>query len=701
MTGNSSLLWMILLPLLGSVLCFAIGKVGEKKSSKSILLAEHILFSAVQVATLALVCVCGVISLKNGAFSLEIPKICGKGMNFTFDGFRVLYVGMASLAWTVSSLFSRWYMSGEHHVIRYDFFTLLTMGATIGVFLSADLYTTFLFFEVMSLASYVWVAQEETFHALRASETYLCVAVMGGLTMLMGLFLLDHEIGTLVISELPAACDAVTNRGILYVAGFCMLFGFGAKAGCFPLHIWLPKAHPVAPAPASALLSGILTKSGIFGCLILCGRMFRGDEFWGKMLLTLAVCTMLVGALIALFSFDMKQVLACSSVSQIGFILTGCGLMSVMEEEQGLAVAGSMLHMVNHSLFKLVLFILAGICVKNLESRDLNVLRGFGRNKPWFMVVYLLGALGIAGVPGFSGYVSKTMLHEAIVECYKVSGDSFFKVTEVLFLIAGGCTLAYMLKLFVCLFVKSPSKKVQEVDAKKQGRYLPLSLKIVLGVTALSIFVMGSLPEWTMFKVAKKAADLCAFHPMEEDLNVFSWECLKGGLISIAIGLTLYFGVVQFLVRKRVKDAKGQVVEELYVNRWPAFLDLEDSFYRPVLFGLLHLLQLVLGFIDRSTEMVIIALRKTVLRPVCETTTTSLVGTVLNGIGHMRNGFQRVANATFHRSKKKHVDYVEVTNKRWSVLTETFNLASRSLSYGLMAFSIGLLVLLVYLLYRM
>ena len=135
----------------------------------------------------------------------------------------------------------------------------------MGVFLSADLLTTFVFFELMSFTSYVWVAQEENVASLRAAETYLAVAVIGGMVLLMGIFLLYRELGTLEIAELARAAESLRDKRILYAAGTCMLVGFGAKAGAFPLHIWLPRAHPVAPAPASALLSGILTKTGKIG----------------------------------------------------------------------------------------------------------------------------------------------------------------------------------------------------------------------------------------------------------------------------------------------------------------------------------------------------------------------------------------------------------------------------------------------------
>ena len=162
----------------------------------------------------------------------------------------------------------------------------------------------------MSFTSYVWVAQEENGPALRAADTYLAVAVTGGLVMLMGIFLLYHQLGTLTIGELPAAAANCGERNLLYAAGACMLFGFGAKAGAFPLHIWLPKAHPVAPAPASALLSGILTKTGIYGILILGCCLFPGDGKWSGLILALGVVTMLGGALLAVFSVDLKRTLA-------------------------------------------------------------------------------------------------------------------------------------------------------------------------------------------------------------------------------------------------------------------------------------------------------------------------------------------------------------------------------------------------------
>ena len=160
------------------------------------------------------------------------------------------------------------------------------------MFLSDDLYTTLIFFEIMSLTSYVWGgAGGETPGALRAGATYLAVAIIGGLTTLMGLFLLYHQLGTLSFAGMKAAAATLTDRSGLTVAVWLTLVGFAAKAGLFPLHIWLPKAHPVAPAPASALLSGILTKSGVFGLIVICANLMQGDCWFGDALLTLGAIT--------------------------------------------------------------------------------------------------------------------------------------------------------------------------------------------------------------------------------------------------------------------------------------------------------------------------------------------------------------------------------------------------------------------------
>ena len=410
-----------------------------------------------------------------GETLVRLPGVCGFGLTFAAGGFRCIYAAIAAFMWLITGLLSPEYFAHYRNRNRYYLFLLVTLGATEAVFLSADLYTTFVFFEIMSLCSYVWVAQDEKEGSLRAGGTYLAVAVIGGMVLLMGIFLLYHEVGTLVISDLGAACEGKN----LWAASLCMFVGFAGKAGAFPIHIWLPKAHPVAPAPASALLSGILTKTGIFGILIISCHMLVHNALWGAFVLVIGVITMFLGALLALFSVNLKRTLACSSVSQIGFILVGVGMLVLLGEENTLAARGTFLHMVNHSMFKLVLFLVAAVVYQNTHKLELNEIRGFGRKKPLLMFCYLMGALGIGGIPGWSGYISKTLLHEGIVEyIHAMEGGHLhaaiftvggMKTMEWIFLISGGLTVAYMGKLFAAVFLeKNRDARVQAAfDEKK------------------------------------------------------------------------------------------------------------------------------------------------------------------------------------------------------------------------------------------
>ncbi|MBO4324479.1 MAG: sodium:proton antiporter [Lachnospiraceae bacterium] len=716
MSGEAGLLLPVMIPIVLALVPGLLTAAGERKDNKAYTACGKFLFPALTCVTLLACCVYGIRALTGSALELTVPEICGFGLRFRMDGFRAVYAMVAAFAWAVSSAFALWYLKGEEHQGRYFGYTLFVLGMTLGVFLSADLMTTFIFFEGMSLASYVWVVFEEDEEAVRASKTYLAVAVIGGLVMLMGLFLLWKETGTLMIDDLTFAARMSGNKTVIYAAGFCMLFGFGAKAGAYPLHIWLPKAHPVAPAPASALLSGILTKAGMYGILILVGRIFIGDEYFGQILLVIAVLTMLTGAFIALFSIDIKHVLACSSVSQIGFILTGASLACIVKEEQWLAVQGAILHMMNHSFFKLVLFLLAGVLVKNLHSRNLNDLSGFGKEKPWFMVTFLLAYLGIAGIPGLSGFVSKSMIHEAIVVAAGESGSGIYKVVEWLFLIAGGCTLAYMTKLFIVLFFRPQSNAVKAFNNKNK-QYLPLWAKILLSVPAAAIYLAGTLPEYLMIPAAKKASDLLNYAPAEESFRVFTAENVKGGAISAAIGLAVYFFAVRPLTERK---GRKNVIE--YVNRYPAYIDLENALYRPVLLtglptvcggacrtlemaseGIAKMVfgfsKLIAGFADRIADLATAGVRRTVLRPVCETPTLSTTKRFSLFAGGIANGIRSLWRKLLRKSGGEQKDYVKKINRGIDDTSETFKYVVRSLSYGLLAFCVGLLAMLLYLLY--
>ncbi len=528
----------------------------------------------------------------------DVEGFCMLGLRFRADGFRSLYASVAAVMWCFTGLFSPEYFAHYRNRNRYTFFCLLTLGATAGVFLSDDLYTTFIFFEIMSFTSYTWVAHEETPGAMRAAETYLAVAVIGGMVTLMGLFMVYRELGTLSFEGMAAAAIARDDPGALYLPGAFILFGFGAKAGMFPVHIWLPKAHPVAPAPSSALLSGILTKTGIFGILVLSLKVFRHDAPWGLGILLLGCVTMLLGAVLALFSVDLKRTLACSSMSQIGFILVGIACQCLLGEESTLAAQGTILHMLNHSLFKLVLFMCAGCVYMHLHRLDLNDIRGWGRKKPFLMVCFLIAALGISGIPLFSGYVSKSLLHEGLLE-YVHEGAVFSGAADVIekvFIVTGGLTLTYMTKLFVTLFVEKHPDRQEEYDA--QHAYLTPLGHVAVGVPACLLLFLGLTPAFSMQALSFLSLPFMDAHP--HAVSYFSAENLLGALKSVLVAAVAY----PVIVRGWMTVKRGKT--RLHTDRWFKRFDLENTVYRPAVDLILRGMGLLAAGADRLLEGVLL-----------------------------------------------------------------------------------------------
>lgn len=688
MEGNFMLLFLAIWPMIGAFLSYVIGRKNKNLRDYT---AEFI--TVVEFITLVILCV-QVVTGENVIFVLH--DFCARGLYLKADGFRAIYALIAGFMWMMTTLFSKQYFAHYRNRNRYYLFLLLTLGATVGVFLSADLFTTFIFFEMMSFTSYVWVAHDEDKATLRASETYLAVAVIGGMVMLIGLFLLNYQTGTLNMDELLTACKAVEDKTMLYVAGGCLLFGFGAKAGMFPLHIWLPKAHPVAPAPASALLSGILTKTGIFGILVISCQMFLHDAAWGMIILMLGVVTMFVGALLALFSIDLKRTLACSSVSQIGFILVGIGMQGILGEHNALAARGTVLHMVNHSLIKLVLFMAAGVVFMNLHKLDLNAIRGFGRKKKALMFSFLMGALGIGGIPLWNGYVSKTLLHESIVE-YKVIAQgttdfSTFVTIEWIFLITGGLTVAYMMKLFICLFLEKNADQ-SKMEALNNNYMNKKSMFALVG-SSVVLPILGFLPSMTMDKIADVTSEFMHAHHPDHAVAYFNFVNLKGGLISIGIGIIIYFGFVRTALMR--KDETGRKV---YVNIWPKWLDIENSIYRPFI---QHLIPFVLAVIcrifDKLIDGIIVFVRKFILCPT-KTRKSIMVGTRFTYVlGTILDDIVIFLNKTIRRKRPIKTSFVDSIAVGQTEMLRTNRLITRSVSFGLLMFCVGLLMTLVYLL---
>jgi hydrogenase-4 component B len=345
----------------------------------------------------------------------------------------------------------------------------------------------------------------------------------------------------------------------------------------------------------------------VFGVLMITAQILPNDHAWGYLLLVLGCITMVLGALIAVFSVNLKHIFACSSLSQIGFITVGISMICLLGHHNALAANGTVLYMMNHSLVKLVLFLFAGAVYMNAHSLDLNDLRGFGRGKPLLHILYLVGAGSLAGIPGLCGYISKTLVHESIVEYIAESGSFAITLVEWLFLFSGGLTTAYLTKVYVALFWQKPS-----ADAHHSKRWgTPLTVA-ALCIAAITLPVLGLLPHSLAERLTLLTLDFTGGHNFSHAVHYLAWVNLKGVVISVGIGLAVYF---LFIARVLIRG-KGEAA--VYLSLWPAWLSLEDSVYRPLCHKGFRLLKLVCRFVCDLPDAVILLLRRTVLHPIKE-----------------------------------------------------------------------------------
>jgi len=574
MQGNISIPILILWPVLGAFGAYLLNRFSNNRRDFS-----YMFVAMVQLA-LALFVVIGLGPGNLVSFRLE--GFLDLGIELLVDGFRGVYCIVASFMWLLALGFSREYFSDDINRDRYYFFTLLTLAFACGVFLAADVFTTFIFFEMMALTSFAMVIHKEKAESIKAGNYYLFFAILCGMILLFGVLMLQDITGTLRFDELFAICSQMDDKSVLILPGILLLIGFGAKAGMIPLHTWLQDSYSAAPAPANTLLTGILSKTGVFGILAISTNLFYQSGEWGFFILMLGVVTMFLGAVYGLFAVDMKRILACSSISQIGFILLGAGLLGMLGEYNAVAARATFLHMLNHSLIKLALFLAAGAVYMKVNDLSLNTIRGFGRGKPVLHIAFLVGALSIMGIPLTGGYVSKTLLYESLATYMYMLKDLgqpiiFYQVVEWVFKSAGGLTIAYILKIYFALFWEKNELHQQKYDALNEG-YLQKGSQIVLCATAIPLLIFGLLPYIVMDPLASLGQAFMHAPSPAASVNYYSLDHLIGASYSIGIGIVVYGLIVRKAMMWRLKA---------YTNYWPSWLNFDRIIYRPLCVALL------------------------------------------------------------------------------------------------------------------
>jgi formate hydrogenlyase subunit 3/multisubunit Na+/H+ antiporter MnhD subunit len=341
------------------------------------------------------------------------------GIDFAFrvDALGLVFAITSSCLWILVSLYSIGYMRSlqEHAQTRFYFCFAVALAGAIGIALSANLVTLFIFYEILTLSTYPLVAHEESPEALSGGHKYLAYLLTGGAFFLVAIIMTYHFTGTTEFTPqgILAPALGVTSHLTLQVMFFFFLIGF-AKAAWMPLHAWLPSAM-VAPTPVSALLHAVaVVKAGVFGIMRIVCHIYGVEMMQllglGLVLAAIASFTVLAANIYAIGQTNLKRMLAYSTINQLSFIILGVALLSPM------SITGAILHIPFHGFMKITLFLCAGAIAVITGIKTINELSGLGRVLPLTMGAFIIGAFGMCGAPPLAGFISKWHIALGAVE---------------------------------------------------------------------------------------------------------------------------------------------------------------------------------------------------------------------------------------------------------------------------------------------
>ncbi|RQD67409.1 MAG: proton-conducting membrane transporter [Tindallia sp. MSAO_Bac2] len=500
----------------------------------------------------------------------NITGVFETGIFFKVDLLNFPLLILTGLLWLVIGYFSR-------EDINYIFFTV-TYIATIGTLLAGDLLSFFLFFEIMTFASYALMVYHRGEEQLEAGFVYIYMGIIGGLMILSGILMLSAYTATFEWTTLAVRFSELGY--IKYLIAFFLIAGFGIKAGMAPFHFWMPRVYDGAPIAVIALSSGVLIKVGAYGILKVLAVTFsvdatQGLQFYpmlwevseniGFVVIWLGILTMVVGVFMALQQGSTKKMLAYHSVSQMGYIIMGAGVAAYLGYIGPMGFVGSMYHMLNHSLFKVLLFMVAGAVFYQTGETNMYKMGSLWKKMPITAVLCLIAALGITGMPLFNGYASKTVLHHAIEEAF-LYGHSSFEYAEWIFTVVSAGTVCSFIKFFYFIFLR----KNKDNEPLKISD--PKSMNIPMAVLAVLIIFFGVAPNWLMDTALIPAAMAFSYDPdfisnYLVDMDFWNWKDLSGMILVYGLGFAMFFTGMKF---------------HLFHLKLPSWASAERYIYSPV-----------------------------------------------------------------------------------------------------------------------
>ncbi len=475
MEGNFLLIVAMLVPIIGGIIVRLLRD--EKKQSIVTLLALCmtclILFILPQIST-------DKIMLWNAVDTLPIFYIV--------DDMAYFFAVFVAIIWLLVGIYATLYMQHEELQNEFYFAYLLTLGTMISLSFSGNLITMYFSYEMMTMITFPLVIHSRNPKAMRAGLKYIGYSMFGAGLGLFGFFFLTVNGIPMdfIAGGVGEAIFAYENEQLLLVVYFLMVLGFGGKAGIFPLHSWLPTAHPVAPSPASAVLSSIITKAGVF-CVIRITYYIFGVQFlqgtWAQYLyIALAVITIFMGSMLAYREKSMKKRFAYSTISQVSYVLLGLMLLTPD------GFMGAMLHIVMHGIGKSILFLTAGVVLFETGYTQVSQYIGLGRKMPITFLCFSVASLSMVGIPPLGGFLSKWYLAQGALQ--SVLGHFRF-IPVILLLLSAFASAGYLLSVvYGAYFLEKEEVEKQDRQLCDPGRAMTVPLVLL----ALLLLIFGCIP---------------------------------------------------------------------------------------------------------------------------------------------------------------------------------------------------------------
>lgn len=418
------------------------------------------------------------------------------GIALEVDALSLFFALLVSVAVFVSGVYSIQYMRHDDNEREYYTLFLMLGGGVMGLVLSGDLFNMFIMVEILTFAAVALTAFRNTARgALEAAFKYLVVGSIGSTCILVGTAMLYAQAHTLNLAQLAQVIPGNLNTATK--VAFALLFvGFGTKAFIVPFHPLAADAHGAAPASISVMISGVLTKSGIYGIIRLTYFLFQTMNLGTMQFLLVFIgsLSMFICVTMALAQHDFKRLLAFHSISQIGYVLTAVGLCTA------LGVSAGLYHAMNHTLFKGLLFLAAGAVLHETGTTDLGKLGGLSRKMPHTTVLFLIGAFSISGIPPFNGFASKWMIYQATYQKAVESGNIGFLLVTIIALVTSVLTLASFVKVSQSVFFGQLPKELKNV------KEVPFGMRFAMGIFALLCVLTGLFPNLVTTYITEPAA---------------------------------------------------------------------------------------------------------------------------------------------------------------------------------------------------